>query len=124
MSKPIADLWANFLYWEKLDPKYVDEEDILKLMDLALKLSAIRGPKINPHKAKIESRRLVVNTAMDLGIDLPSIENKYNGRKIIGRGLLDIWNEQYAIRHGSTLGTAAAREAIRRNVVTKLSKLD
>ena len=115
----MIDKWANFLANEKLRPSSVGEQWTMELVRLCEALAAKRGPKVSPYRAKLESRRLVCETAMDLGIDLPAI--KARGRVAMARSLLDAWNSAYAARHGSTFGTAAAREAIRRNVVTRLS---
>ena len=51
---------------------------------------------------------------MDLGIDLAVYR--------VGRGLLDIWNEEYTKRYGSTVGTPGWKEDKRRKVVTKVSQ--
>jgi hypothetical protein len=52
---------------------------------------------------------------MEWGIDLPAMCK-------IGRGLLDAWLIVYKEIYGGVYGTAAFREAIRRNVVTRLCK--
>lgn len=49
---------------------------------------------------------------MDLGIDLTKIR--------MGRGLLDIWNQEYTKRYGSIIGTKGWKEEKRRDVKTKL----
>lgn len=124
MSKPVINLWANFLFNEKLDPKALTPGDTLKLMELCAKLAEIRPPCIKMHKDKIESRRLVCSTAMDLGIDLLAMKRaKHHGGKkpAIGRGLLDVWNEEYAKRFGSIVGTPGQAEIIRRTIVTKMA---
>jgi hypothetical protein len=114
------DLWANFLYNEKLDPAKLDSDSILELVYLCEKLSEKRGPKIRPYKEKLVSRRLVVDTALDLGIDLLAM--KYRGKCLIGRGLLDVWLVAYKERYGSTVGTAGEWEAKRRDIKIKLAK--
>lgn len=111
------DLWANFLMNEKLSPQRVPNPMVL--VALAEKLATIRGPKVRPYKLRIESRRLVVQTAMDMGIDLAGI--KHHGKIAMARSLLDIWNEEYAKRFGSTFGTAGAKETTRRDVKTRLA---
>ena len=120
VMRPLIDLWAQFLANEKLSPDRIEEHWAMELVRLCEALAAKRGPKVRPYHAKLESRRLVCETAMELGIDLPAI--KAQGRVAMARSLLDAWNSAYAARHGSTLGTASAREAIRRNVVTRLSQ--
>jgi hypothetical protein len=115
--KSNIDLWANFLANEKMTPKSVGEADTLKLIDLCKKMAETRGPIIRPYAKKLESRRFVCMTAMDMGIDLPAMNR-------IGRGLLDAWNLSYKERHGTNYGTAAIKEAKRRDIVTKLSKRD
>ena len=121
MKSPI-DLWANFLFNEKIvaGPK-VGEQWTFKIIKLCEELAKTGSPKIRPYKAKIETRKIVVEKAMDLGIDLPSIKNQ-NGRAIIGRGLLDVWNQCYNKRHGSIIGTQGQLVATHRDIVTKLSK--
>jgi hypothetical protein len=117
--------WANFLKNEKLDPAVLSEKDTLKLMMLAAKLAESGPPKIGSHADKQESRRKVCNTAFDMAIDLMGMKKqKYHGgsKPAIGRGLLDVWNEQYKIRFGSTVGTLGASEVTRRTVVTRLSE--
>jgi hypothetical protein len=113
---PVPDLWANFLANEKMTPKAVGPENVMVLVDFCNRLAEIRGPRIKEHKLKLESRRFVCQKAMEWGIDLPAMCK-------IGRGLLDAWLIVYKETYGGVYGTAAFREAIRRNVVTKLSKI-
>jgi hypothetical protein len=116
--------WANFLANEKLDPEYISQEDTNKLMDLCIKLDSLGyQPKISMYKHKMESRKILVGVSMDMGIDLLSIKHKFNGKRLIGRGLLDVWNQVYQERFGSTVGTAGSKEAQRRDVKIKLSNL-
>lgn len=124
MSKPVIDLWANFLFNEKLDPNQLDPKDTLRLLELCQRLAQIRPPKINPHKSKLESRALVCETAIDMGFDLMTIKRLKNGvsKVAMGRGLLDVWNEVYKKRFGSTLGTSGESEVTRRKIVTNLLK--
>lgn len=118
--KPAIDNWANFLANEKLTATRVGEK-IEKLIDLAEKLAKEHGkPKLRPYLAKIQSRRLVVRAAMDMGFDLPAI--RYRGKVAMGRGLLDVWAEEYKLRYGSAVGTLAELERKRRDIVTKLSR--
>lgn len=121
--KSDIDCWANFLYNEKLVPERMTEDWVLKLITLCETLAKIRRPNISTHQHKLESRKLLCFTAMDLSIDLPSIKHKTTGRYLIGRGLLDAWNLAYQEKHGSTYGTACAKEAKRRDIVTRLSKI-
>jgi len=58
---------------------------------------------------------------MELGIDLPSFTNSRR-KRIIGRGLLDAWNKAQVKRYGSAVGTAALKEAKRRDVKTLLTR--
>lgn len=113
------DLWANFLFNEKLDPRILDEEDTLLLIELAQCAAEIRGPRVKPHKDKLLSREFLCEKAIDLGIDLPAIKNRH-GKVAMGRGLLDAWNKVYTKRFGSTVGTASRMEAIRRDIKTRL----
>lgn len=121
--------WANFLTHDKLDPKLlVDEKDVTVLLSLCERLAAT-GQEPYPYKGyehRQTMRRLVVNTAMDMGIDLLKLKRRkglHGGTKpTIGRGLLDVWNAEYQKRFGSTLGTPGAFEVTRRKVVTKLSE--
>lgn len=108
--------WENFLENEKLYADRLDG-DIDRLVLLCEKLASIRPPKIKPHKAKLESRRLVAETAIDMGFDLTQL--KYKGRPAMGRGLLDVWNVVYKERFGTNYGTSGAKEVIRRNIKLK-----
>lgn len=112
------DKWANFLWNEKLDPKKLQPDQIMRLIELTERLSAIRPPKISMHKFKLESRRLVAETAMDMGFDLVNL--KHRGKPLIGRGLLDIWNAVLRERFDSNSGTNAEKEAKRRDIKTSL----
>lgn len=112
--------WANFLYNEKLDPDNLSPTDTLKIMALAETLASIRGPEISTHVLKLESRKLVVETAMDMLIDLPSMKHARNGRTIMGRGLLDAWNLAYAKKFGSIVGTPGQAAVRHRDIVTKM----
>jgi hypothetical protein len=117
----MIDKWANFLANEKLRPASVGEQWTMELVRLCEALAAKRGPRVRPYLEKLASRRLVVDTAMDLGIDLPAIRGR-TGRLVISRSLLDAWNLAYRERHGSTVGTASAREAKRRDIKTRLCR--
>ncbi len=122
MERSITDLWANFLFNEKLDPVRIREEKwILLLIALCEKLASIQRPNLNTHKTKLDCRKLVCETAMEMGIDLPGIKSN-KGKYLIGRGLLDMWNKVTAEKYGSAIGTQSEWEAKRRNVVTRLSK--
>ncbi len=123
--KPAINLWANFLSNEKLSPEYLSPEDTIKIISLCDRLATIANPCIRTHKHKLDSRRLVVTTAFDMGIDLLAMKRpKHSGgtKPAIGRGLLDIWNEEYAKRFGSAKGTSGEAEVRRRGIVTRLSK--
>lgn len=115
-NKPVPDLWGHFLANEKMTPKAVGPENVMVLVDFCNRLAEIRGPCVTPYKLKQESRRFICQKAMEWGIDLPAMCK-------IGRGLLDAWLIVYKETYGGVYGTAAFREAIRRNVVTKLSKI-
>ncbi len=115
--KSTVDVWANFLSNHGLDPKKVG--DPLRLVQLAEALAQKGRPSFRPHKDRLESRRLLVNTAMDLGIDLAGMKDR--GKLIMDRGLLDIWNQEYAKRFGSEYGTAGWREAKRRTARTTVA---
>lgn len=114
--------WANFLANEKLTSKAVGEEGTLVLLNLATELANRNVmPSRRPYAARLASRRLVVNAAMDLGIDLMAL-TKYDGKVAMGRGLIDMWHKVYAERFGSNYGTASWAELRRRRVVKKLSE--
>jgi hypothetical protein len=115
--------WANFLANEKLDPEYISSADTSRLMDLCIKLDELGyTPKISMYKHKMESRKILVKVAMSIELDLLSIKHKFTGKRLIGRGLLDMWNQVYQERFGSTIGTSGAKEAQRRDVKTKLRR--
>lgn len=128
MSESNTNLWARFFANEKIVPDQLSEKDIQTLMRLCEALGAKRSPyegKGVSHINKMEARRLAVNTAMDMGIDLMAIKKKkfHGGTKpAMGRGLLDVWNEEYQKRFGSIRGTLGEAEVIRRKVVTKLAE--
>ena len=122
LSNSVINLWANFLFNEKLDPKKINEEDVLDLIELCVTLSKIRRPRVRPYKDRLESRRLIVSIAMDLGIDLAGIRHKVTKKYLIGRGLLNMWNKICVERYGSIHGTQSLWEAKRRDVKTRLSR--
>jgi hypothetical protein len=113
------DLWAGFLKHEKLDPKQMSPDWVLKLIGLCEELAKKGKPKYRPYAARIQTRELIVNTAMDMAIDLVNIRNKFKGRYIIGRGLLDVWNRIYEKRFGSIHGTRGELVNIHRQIVSK-----
>jgi hypothetical protein len=119
-NKPVIDLWANFLMNEKLVTQHMDTDDVLAIIKLCEVLATKRGPKIRPYNLRLESRKLVCETAMELGIDLTAI--RYHGKVMMARGLLDAWNKAYAERYGSAVGTASKMEASRRDVKTRLAE--
>jgi hypothetical protein len=109
----VINQWAKFLAAEKLRP---NEESTLVLLDLATALAKTDvKPRRSPYVFRQLARKTIVNTAMDLGIDLPALGD-------IGRGLLDVWVEEYVRRFGSAEGTNAWHELKRRTIVTNLSK--
>lgn len=113
--------WANFLANHKLTPKRVKHPAAIALLIQLCELLARKGsPKMRPYTARLQSRRLVCMTAMQAGIDLASM--KHHGKMAMSRGLLDSWNQTYREAYLSTLGTAGAKEATRRDVKTKLAK--
>jgi hypothetical protein len=116
----IIDLWANFLAHEKLTPNRVEDTWAMELVRLCEALAAKARPKFKPYRERLLTRQILCETAMELGIDLASIKNKHNQKIIMGRGLLDIWNQVYERRFGSSYGTAGEWEATRRNVKTNL----
>src|SRR3954468_24505596 len=95
MSKPLVNLWANFLFNEKLDPKNLDPDDVMELIYLCEEMAKERGPIIKSHKDKLISRRFVCDKAIELGIDLAGMKHKIKRKYIIGRGLLDVWLVAY-----------------------------
>lgn len=112
-EKPASVLWLNFLVWEKLNPKKMTKAQLDNFLKLAQVLGEKGRPAYNPYAKKLESRKLVCETAIDLSIDLMAYPK-------FGRGLLDAWVLTYKARFGSTIGTAAEKELKRRAVVTKL----
>lgn len=117
-SRPVIDLWANFLANEKLTPKRTgDAATLIRLCEL---LTAVGRPKVRPHSAKLDSRDMVCRVAMENGIDLTAF--KRDGKLLMGRGLLDAWNRVYALQFGSNVGTMGVKESTRRDVKTKLSQ--
>lgn len=119
-TKSPIDLWAGFLDHEKLGPDRTGV-NVMVLVKLCEELAKDHSEPYfyRDYKSRLQHRRWLVNKAMDLGIDLPAIKHK--GRVAMGRGLLDIWNEQYQIRYGSNVGTVSRHEVVRRTVVTKLA---
>jgi hypothetical protein len=120
--KSVIDLWANFLANEKLVPDRLNPEDIQSLIRLSEALAEIQRPWISSHEVKLATRRVLCSVAMDLEIDLPAIKHKISGKFVIGRGLLDMWLKVYQERFGDVYGTQAFKEAIRRDVKTRLSR--
>lgn len=119
----MLNLWANFLACEKLRPTALTLEGVQVLLDLTIELAKRKvKPSRRPYAARIASRRLVVNAAMDLGIDLMALVKSYDDKVAMGRGLIDVWHQVYAERFGSNYGTASWAELRRRRVVTKLSQ--
>jgi hypothetical protein len=117
------DKWARFLNHEKLNPKKMHPDDLMELVELCEELAKKGSPKYTPYVQRIVTRKLIVETALDLGIDLAGIKDARTGRYLIGRGLLDVWLVAYKSRYGSTFGTQAEWEAKRRNVKIRLSKI-
>lgn len=117
------DKWARFLNHEKLDPKRLNQEDILELIELCEILVTKGEPKYRPYKDRVATRKLIVETALDEGIDLIGFKDKFTKKILIGRGLLDVWAELYKKRYGSTFGTQGEWEQKRRNVKIKISKI-
>jgi hypothetical protein len=120
MPKPPIDLWAGFLAHEKLCPKCMGEEDVLDILELAEELAKLGSPSYTPYLERLKTRRLIVTTAMELGIDLTAI--KHRVKMLMGRGLLDIWVSEYKMRYGSSVGTQAEWERKRRDIKTRLSR--
>lgn len=121
MSKSHINLWANFVMNEKLDPKTLSEKDVLVLMTICEALAADGPPKITMHPDKINSRRLLCRKAIEMGIDLTKMK-RGRMKMAMGRGLLDVWNEEYGKKFGGTLGTSGAAEITRRSIVTAAAK--
>jgi len=118
MAAPI-DIWANFLANHKLTPQRVPNQMIL--VQLCKKLSETgETPKYKPYHARLKSRELVCKIAMTNGIDLAAI--KHNCKVAMSRGLLDAWNKAYQEVYGSAYGTAGAKEADRRDIMTSVRK--
>ncbi len=115
------NLWANFLDIHYLSVGRVGNQHCQKLVLLCQELGKIERPKIRPYTARLMSRRLVCQVAMDLGIDLTAMKGK-DKKMAMHRGLLDIWNQVYKEKYGDTFGTPGAKEVVRRNVKTKLGR--
>lgn len=112
------DCWAHFLADEKMYPDKIGgwiHQVIVLCENLAKKYGR---PKIKPYKEKLETRRKIVEVAMDMQFDLTAII--YKGKLVMSRGLLDAWNKEYIRRHGSNIGTAGWKESIRRDVKTRI----
>lgn len=124
--KPMIDLWANFMKNEHISPDKIGDNPkvLLKLLELCRRLAELQPPEISMHKDKLRSRALVCQVAMEMEFDLPAIRGYKNGKlkPIIGRGLLDAWNIEYAKKFGSNLGTNGVAEVRRRTIVTRLMK--
>jgi hypothetical protein len=116
------DRWARFLEHERLDAGGLEPDDAMRLVALCERLAASGPPAFRPYPARLESRRLLVATAMAMGLDLTALRGR-RGRVAMGRGLLDAWNAEYVRRYGSAFGTAGVREASRRDVKTRLAEL-
>lgn len=119
-------VWAGRLAHDKMEMDKVNDQDRAKLIELVAEL-AKRHPEAQgqSHVHTLHFRKLVAETAMDLGIDLLAIKSMSRfkrGKPIIGRGLLDVWNEVLKQRFGSAVGTNAWREDKRRKIVTDMSK--
>lgn len=123
MTKSNIDLWARFLSNEKLVLSRMDPHWMMELVRLCEEAAKVQAPKYRPYRDRIDSREFICDLAMDLGIDLPAIKHKTKGKVLMGRGLLDAWNRVYAEKYESAYGTLSLREAKRRDVVSKLSKL-
>lgn len=108
--------WSNFLECEKLARAMPFQE----LLGFCIELAKIGPPKFKPYKDRLNTRRLVCETALSNGIDLAKY--KHNGKIAMGRGLLDIWNIRYTERFGGNYGTTGAKEASRRDIKTRLHK--
>lgn len=122
-TKSAIDYWAQFFAHEKLDPKtFLDNKHVEQLIALCQKLAETGTPydgKGFSHVAKMNARRRAVNAAMDMGFDLLAIRKRGHirgSKPAIGRGLLDVWNEEYRERFGSTVGTPGAFEITRRKI--------
>jgi hypothetical protein len=112
--------WAAFLEHERLAAGSLDPEDAMRLVALCERLAAVGRPAYRPYAARLESRRLLVGTAMAMGLDLTALRGR-RGKVAMGRGLLDAWNREYAARYGSAVGTAGVKESCRRDVRTRLA---
>ncbi len=122
-DKPLIDLWAAFLANDKLEPKRTDEAGTMTILRLCEELVKRSQPPFvfcpfRSHPDRLRHRKMVAETAMDLGIDLMAIRHK--GKPAMGRGLIDAWNAAYAERFGSTYGTAGAKEVARRTAKTTI----
>jgi len=114
----LAEKWSKFLEHEKLTPDRVMGVNVGRVIYLCNELARQGPPKFKPYAKRIETRRLICRTAIEMNFDLAAI--KYHGKIAMGRGLLDVWMEEYATKFGSAYGTQAWRETKRRDVKTKL----
>jgi hypothetical protein len=115
MSKAPINLWANFLANHGLSPSAVGPEDVEKLVHLC-QLLAEGGEPICFNC--LACRRRVCLTAIDAEIDLIGFTSR--GRVLMNSSLLETWNQVYAERFGTIVGTAGAREATRRATKARL----
>lgn len=120
MSKTAAEVWANFLLNEKLTQEILEQMGVSKLIDFFRALEAKGRPDIRSHTHEVATQRLLVKTTMECQIDLTRLK-KFGGKVAMGRGLLDVWNEEYKKCFGGNIGTDGVHEAKCRNVITKLS---
>lgn len=119
MDRNEATVWLNFLRHEKLDPERTDPKSAERLKELATRLGAGGGCKTflgYGYADRIKCRRIVCETAIDMGFDLMSVKHKGKPKPLIGRGLLDVWNVVYKERFGGVIGTGGWFEDKRRKV--------
>lgn len=117
-DRSLIDKWANFLAQHKLTPQRTGRhEDLISLAETLAKSGA--SPAWSPYPSRLAARQSVVQTAMDLGIDLASM--KHRSGTAMDRGMLDAWNAEYLKRFGGLEGTPGAKELLRRQIVTKLA---
>lgn len=92
------DLWIEFLANERLSIERVGIAWV-SLCNLCLVLATGNKPKWEDHQARIETRRLIARTAINLKIDLAAIH--FKGKSAMGAALLEVWREESERKFGS-----------------------
>lgn len=114
------DAWFNLLENHGFNNKMVGLSVLKPLVRELVREHGWPEGWATTHKKRSMWRVALCRTAMEYGVDLA--EFKYRGRLVMTRGLLDVWNKVYQEKYGSAAGTAGQKEAVRRDVKTRLAK--